>query len=361
MTTATGTERLNNFGTLRLLFAGLVVVSHSPELIDGDRLREPLTRLFGTLSLGEVAVDGFFLISGYLIAKSFRNSRSVLDYLAKRILRIYPGFIAASLVSIVLVAPLVGGELTQVSPTTMLARIGLLSRPVVPGVFGGLPYPDLNGAMWTVAYEFRCYLVMIFLAPILFSSNRSAQVIALAALAVLYIFRSQVPDVPVGRAVFGQSTEMIRFCFIFVIGSAFYVWRLRVSYTARGALLAASILVVTLFIAPVAEPAVAILGGYLIFWYAFACPVNRISQWMESVDPSYGLYLYAWPIQNLLIFNVAGITPLVVTAVTLPMALTLGVISWYLIEKPAQQYKRLLARPMRVGSDNSEMKPMDNL
>jgi peptidoglycan/LPS O-acetylase OafA/YrhL len=96
----------NNFGLLRLIFAMCVLVSHSIELVDGNRSREPLTFIFGTLSLGELGVDGFFLVSGYLIAQSFENSASVLLYLGKRILRIYPAFVVAFVLSIVVVGPL---------------------------------------------------------------------------------------------------------------------------------------------------------------------------------------------------------------------------------------------------------------
>ena len=96
----------NNFGFLRLFFAILVIVSHSPEAIDGNRTREILTNLFGTISFGELAVDGFFLISGFLIYKSYENSSSFKNYLSKRLLRIYPGFVVAHFFFIFCIVPI---------------------------------------------------------------------------------------------------------------------------------------------------------------------------------------------------------------------------------------------------------------
>ncbi|RYD28140.1 MAG: acyltransferase, partial [Lysobacteraceae bacterium] len=73
----------------------MVVLAHTPELIDGNRSRELLTRLFGTISFGELAVNCFFIVSGYLISASYLNSPSAGSYLSKRVARIYPGFIVA--------------------------------------------------------------------------------------------------------------------------------------------------------------------------------------------------------------------------------------------------------------------------
>src|SRR4051794_9570955 len=104
--------RNNNIGLLRLLFAGMVVLSHSPELIDGNRSREILTRAFGTLSFGEVGVDGFFIISGYLVTKSYLTS-SLLDFLVKRVARILPAFVVATIVSIAIFGPIANSPLAE--------------------------------------------------------------------------------------------------------------------------------------------------------------------------------------------------------------------------------------------------------
>jgi peptidoglycan/LPS O-acetylase OafA/YrhL len=99
-------RRDNNFNFLRLLFALLVLVSHAPELADGNRSRELLTRMFHTLSFGEVAVDGFFLLSGYLIVQSWERHPNLWDFGQWRLRRIYPAFVVACLVCIFVLAPL---------------------------------------------------------------------------------------------------------------------------------------------------------------------------------------------------------------------------------------------------------------
>ena len=106
MTPNTVKNNNNNFHLLRFVFASLVIISHAHEIKDGDRSNEILTTIFGSISFGELAVDCFFVISGYLITKSWLENPRFSAFLSSRILRIFPAFIVASLLCALILGPL---------------------------------------------------------------------------------------------------------------------------------------------------------------------------------------------------------------------------------------------------------------
>jgi peptidoglycan/LPS O-acetylase OafA/YrhL len=82
--------------------------------------------------------------------------------------------------------------------------------------------------------------------------------------------------------------------------------------------------------------ALSIFGGYLIFWFALHCPVLPISRFTNKTDLSYGIYLYAWPIQSsIAFFTHRSINPWALSVITLPLAAAAASVSWTFIEKPA--------------------------
>lgn len=102
------TKHRNNIGILRLILASMVIIGHAPEMVDGSRIREPLTQIWPLASLGSVAVSGFFLLSGYLITGSMLREQSILTYSKRRILRIIPGYVAAFVLTFYVLGHLLG-------------------------------------------------------------------------------------------------------------------------------------------------------------------------------------------------------------------------------------------------------------
>jgi peptidoglycan/LPS O-acetylase OafA/YrhL len=328
----------NNLGFLRLLFAVLVILSHSPELVDGNRSREILTSIFGTLSFGELGVDGFFLISGYLITKSLLESRSKKDYLVKRILRIYPGYIVAYLLCLFALGPFVGGQIAGLSGLRTVVHIIGLKPPEMPGVFVGTPYPVLNGSMWTISYEFRCYLLIMGIAMVGQWSKRL--LVAIGAFGLLLFLAIICGAWPAATypsqlsALTGEPDVMARFAGVFLCGALHYLCRGRITYSWPLAACAAIGLIVSMFSPHLAEMALALFGGYVLFWFAFKIRSKFLSEIGRTVDLSYGIYLYAWPVQKLLIWHDPAISPWLVFLESTVIAGMLAVASWYLVEKP---------------------------
>lgn len=343
---------MNNFGALRLLFAVLVVLGHSFELIDGDRSREPLTRIFGTLSLGELAVDGFFLISGYLVVKSALESRSAVEFLFKRILRIYPGYVVAYAICIA-ISPFVGGALAGLTGASVLSAIVFLFPPEVPGAFPGTPYPMLNGSMWTIAYEFRCYLLALLAWSIGLTSKRVAALCLTAGLVALSAVRADIWGWFPERltTLLGSPEIGASFVAVFACGALFYLYRDRVVYDGRIAAVAAAALLVLLFSPHLATAAVAVLGGYVLFWFAFAARYRRLAAVGSKTDLSYGVYLYAWPVQKLMILAAPGISPYLLFVVATAIAGCLAFASWRLVEKPFLRLKTTFADARPIAAE----------
>jgi peptidoglycan/LPS O-acetylase OafA/YrhL len=340
--------RENAFGALRLIFASMVIFAHCPELLDGNRAREPATWLFHTSqTLGSIAVDGFFLISGYLIAGSFMSDPK--GYFRKRVLRIYPAFIACSLISVFVIGPLAGGSLPGGREwARMLYRIAILQTPLSDGSFATLHIATLNASMWTIAYEFRCYiLAALFGLMGLYSRPRLFLGLTLGLLALTLV---PLPETP-GRfnALLGLPANDVRLCSVFMAGTCFRLIPLRLK--ASWAALAFVALIPLMFVEGIGEIALVLLGGYCMFWLAFRVNWRPLRTLNAKDDISYGLYLWAWPIASLLIWYFPAIPLSALDALTLAAAMICGWVSWRLIERPAMKL-----RP-RVANRTPKLRP----
>ena len=359
----------DNVGILRLILASLVIVGHAPEMIDGTRTREPLTRIFHTLSLGELSVDAFFLISGYLIANSWFRSKSLWHYLERRVLRIYPAFIVSYLLCCLCLAPLVGGNLEQQMFNTVLHLFILQPPPNYPGGLIGIPHPNLNGSMWTIAYEFRCYLlVAAFGLTGLLDRRRFILTITGFGLAALVLATWDSVRTPLDALgslhsvsyTVGSPWNTIRLTTAFLVGTCFYLHRdwLLQHLNWAFALLSAVVATVLMFHDPhFAEGSLIVFGGVALFWLAFKANIGPIRAINDKWDISYGVYLYGWPIATAIRYFNREISPSTLVALTLPLALTCGMASWWGLEKWTKVLarSRSVRRPPLVSAEDVEV------
>ena len=338
----------NNFGFLRLFFASLVIVSHSPEIIDQNRSREILTNIFGTISFGELAVDSFFLISGYLILKSFYGTSSVKSYFTKRILRIYPGFIVASLFCLFVVTPIAGGW--QLLSNFQLfdwfkafSKLLILDSPEVNGLLLGTQPFALNGAMWSVWLEFLCYISIPVFFLLGFHKKRLYIAVTLAIISLYVFLLISNKDLWLPYPLRISAYHSTRLLSAFLIGGAFYYFRDRVIWSRNLSLASLALLVICLNFKYTAELGFFIFGGYLIFNFALNYKNKTLNQIGTKNDISYGVYLYAWPIQMLIVQRYPNVSPAIMTIATMACVAVLGYLSWIYIEQPFMKMKKRLA------------------
>jgi peptidoglycan/LPS O-acetylase OafA/YrhL len=306
-----------------------------------------MTRLFGTISLGEFAVDGFFLVSGYLITKSFSDHPDILSFIIKRAARIAPGYLVSFWVCALMIAPFVGAYHSVLSPGQLMNNLSdniVFSAPNVAGAFHGLPWPYLNGSMWTIIYEIRCYYVVVVagaVAGILHFKIIRARWMILAIVLVLLIVNGTGWHTSMSETLLtGNPETFFKFCSVFGVGALFYIFRDRIALTRAGAAGAFVLMLLLLFHKPTAEAGVAVFGAYLMFWFALEYRQLKISVYANRNDISYGLYLYAWPIQSLIVWNYRTINPWLLSLLALIGAGLAGFASWHLVEKHCLAFAR---------------------
>ncbi|MGP3535731.1 acyltransferase family protein [Microbacterium sp. RD1] len=329
--------RRNSLNALRLVLATLVIVSHSWPI--GGYGPDPGV---GDLSLGEWAVAGFFGISGYLITMSRDRARSLGDYLWRRVLRIYPAFLVVLIVVAFVFAPfsvfvLGQGEWDLPSAFSYVWRDAALrvTQMGIPGTLEDVPYPGVwNGSLWTLWYEFLCYLVLGLAASIiprrLLGRAIIVAVIALP-LAALGIVALGTPSLALlNAATLGGY---------FAAGAALFIYGDRIPLRGWIAAVAAVLIVAT-----AATSTFRVLAGlpvaYLMMWLGVVLPFPRVG---AVNDISYGMYVYAFPVQQLLAMVLIGSGLPVAVFVVIAIAATVpfAAASWFLVERPAMKLKRL--------------------
>ncbi len=331
-------HKSNNFGFLRLLLAYLVILSHSPELIDGNASRELLNRLTGSVTFGVFAVNGFFLISGYLICQSFDQSKTLFSYFLKRILRIYPAFVVIWILSVFVITPLAGqahllADINFLQWLRTLFKVFILSQPHVEGFMFTPEIQTLNGSMWTIRYEFLCYLSIPLIALIGLNKRNVILLIILFLCTNVYLRYFDV-NYSISMPFPISLQALTKLGLAFLVGMCFYQFRQSLVWNPKIAISCFLTILVFMTMRPYAELALILFGSYLLFYFAFHFKNERLQSIGTKNDISYGVYLYAWPVQAMFIKHDPSINPWLLTLYTIIIVSALGFLSWKLVEKP---------------------------
>lgn len=346
-------SRDNNFDFLRFFAAALVVFGHSYGL-SGQAEREPLRLFSGSYDSADIAVHVFFVMSGFLIAASWLNSRSVLDFAAKRALRIFPALIVSALLVVLLVGPLattlpLGDYFAAPGILAYLANAALITEFHLPGVFVSNPFAHtVNGSLWTLPYEVLMYATVLTLG-LLKVLGRSTALIGFVLLMGIHFQLMPLLEIPSDLL-----RKISRLGMFFYAGMALYLYRQRVHWNW----MLAALLVGANLLSARSDywELVHVLTLPYLTLYLAQLPIPRLARFGRAGDFSYGLYIYSFPIQQLIMHWTDGQLPLVpFMLLGFTASLAAAVLSWHLVESPALALKRYLPRSRPPGASAAAM------
>jgi peptidoglycan/LPS O-acetylase OafA/YrhL len=324
-------RRRNNFDVLRFGLASAVIWSHCYAL--AGRPMDPVFWLTRQIDAGSLAVEGFFVLSGFLITQSWDGDPDLRGFAVKRALRLVPALVVALVFGAFVIGPLttpapLAQYVTSLSTWAHFGSVALHRYLASPLLFADNPVPhQLNASLWSLRYEILCYGVVALLG------SRGARWSIASALLLTAGLAGTALTTWMGAAA-GIPATLARLVACFFAGSLLYALRRRVPFSP---LLA--------FAAVLALAAGTVIGGFrLIFPLAgtylllfLACwPALPLQHFGRHGDFSYGLYVFAYPIQQSIV-QWAGPSismPAFFALAYLP-TLTLAVLSWHFIEAPS--------------------------
>ncbi|ANH60431.1 acyltransferase family protein [Dokdonia donghaensis] len=336
-------RRVNNFDFLRFLFAVFVIITHSYALSGLESQQDLLQHITNNqASFSSIGLSGFFVISGYFIFKSFERSSHFYEYLKKRVLRVFPALLVVLLLSLLFVGSIYEGKtpllLNSSFWTYLPNNLSLYGfQGVISGVFEENSYHSINGSLWTIQYEFSLYLAIALLFFIKGRPIFITIVISFIVLVMLSMYHLWI-DTFGGVKILGmQGLHILNLGSFFVVGSLLAI----LDFTKWNSKMLVSLLfiiILVFFKIGLYNQVKHILFPPFIVGLGFL-PVKHISNFSKFGDPSYGIYIYAFPVQQLLIYLYRPIIEIFII-LSISISILFGYLSWHLIEKRAMLYKQ---------------------
>jgi len=327
-------EYPNNFDFIRFCLASFVVLSHSYQIV-GKRILEP----FGVFTnhfagIGEFAVYLFFIISGFLITKSFLNN-SVRNYLKSRFLRIYPALFVLIIITI-LTGSFISSDtffeyyLSETTFNYLLNIFCLKLNFELPGLFNNNPIGIVNGSIWSLPYEIFCYLFLGVLGLFL-DKKINYYFVLLLVFALIFFFSIGINNYKL----------ILIYLAYFFSGSIFFLFQNRIAKNILIfiVLFISSLLILNSeFLSLLSKKILLIFTlPYIIFYLAFQ--KSYLNSFGKYGDFSYGIYIYGFFIQQIVFTYFPTSNQFLNFLISYPIILFIGYSSYHLIEKQFMKTK----------------------
>lgn len=356
--------RDNNFNLIRFLAAFAVLFSHSFPILYGSNANEPLIALGLGITLGELAVDIFFVTSGFLVFASLIRSENLFVFSVARGLRIFPGLLVMLVIVIFLIGPLLStatlrGYFSHIQTiryfvinATLLPAVYFGGHDWLPGVFTNNAFKNsVNGSLWTLPIELVMYIGLggMWAFSWVAQRKRSTLLVFTVLSTCVALFAFAIFTQIISVKWYGKVTEM---AYMFFCGSILYMFRNHIRLSHPPALVAATVLLVAAGIGSKAfHVAYLILLPYLLLYLAYV-PKGVVRHFNRIGDYSYGIYIYAFPIQQAVAALLPGVAVFGMIGISGVVTLALAVGSWHLVEKRAMKIRGRNSResvaPIRI-------------
>ncbi len=329
--------RNNNFNLLRMIGALTIMFAHAMFITIGDDINFETYPVKYTL--GITTLNLFFVLSGMLVTASWMKHSDVITYAVSRIMRIIPGLMVVSFFLPFVLGPFVtklplNEYFTNPSVWLYWPATTLLNPDMnLPGVYEGMPNDAvINAPLWTLRYEAFLYAGVAIIGLLGWLRVQSRFLIFAGVALCVYFGVTHLTSLRSIAAI----DHLMHFGYAFLVGSAFHIFRDKVSLDLRlGFLgLGLALFVVWQFGLEMGEflliPSAAILGCWLAY-----VPGGVIRYYNGLGDYSYGLYIWHYPIEQLFCQIYGTISASNLFLISLPFALFAAILSWHFIERPA--------------------------
>ncbi|MEP6341760.1 MAG: acyltransferase [Maricaulaceae bacterium] len=330
----------NFFTPLRLIFASLVVIGHAYVIVGGGSEHEP--HVFYHYTFSYIAVNMFFIASGFLVTKSMLYRGDSPSFISARALRIYPALIVHVLFIMLIIGPFATNlSLKEFfsSPDWYLQPLKVLSfyetNMELPGIFSTNSEQLGSGALWTLRYEFLAYIAtwLLFLVGALRYKWMIAAQFFLPCLAWIVC-----KELGLFQYLPATFESLGRFGIAYGLGAAIYAYREKISFSA---------LLIPVFLLGtwVARDHVAVLEIFMNLMIAWGVMIVAYMKapslaWTQKLsDVSYGIYIYHWAILQSLYYAFPDMSVWPLIIIGYAITLLISEASWHYIEKPALRLK----------------------